>query len=114
MDATEGLKDKETCILNEIIKAGNQKEIIDQHCLTFPQLLLGAIKIKVDIETFQKLCDGIPISGRLLLYDFHQVLQHGTTTLVGDDSRGQVSQHMWAHGLDRVEISETSAYLIPT
>ena len=33
---------------------------------TFSELLLGTIKVKVDVQTFNKLCDGIPVCVGLL------------------------------------------------
>ena len=29
MDTTEGLENEETCIFNEVVKAGNQEEVVD-------------------------------------------------------------------------------------
>ena len=31
MDSTEGLKDEQTRILNEVLQASHQKEVVDQH-----------------------------------------------------------------------------------
>lgn len=36
------------------------------HRLTLPQLLLGTIKVKVNIETLHKLCDGVLVGVGLL------------------------------------------------
>lgn len=59
MDPTEGLKNEQTCILDEVFQASHQKEIIHQHSLTLSQFLLCPIKIKVDIQAHNKFCDGI-------------------------------------------------------
>ena len=62
----EGLKDEEAGILDEVIKAGDKEEIIDEHCLALPKLLLGPVKVKVDVQAFKELRDGIPVHVRLL------------------------------------------------
>lgn len=91
MDATEGLKHRQSGILDELAAASNQEEIVLQHlqftgepmhtgsnsntgyqafvCIylfTFNQFLLGKIKVKVDIEALHKLCDGVSVGIGLL------------------------------------------------
>ena len=56
------------------------------YCFTFPKLLLSTIKVKIDIKTFQELSDGVLICVRLLLYNFHKVLEYCSSTFVGDNS----------------------------
>ena len=56
------------------------------YCFTFPKLLLSTIKVKIDIKTFQELCDGVLVCVRLLLYNFHKVLEYCSSTFVGDNS----------------------------
>ena len=74
------------------------------YCFTFPKLLLSAIKVKIDIKTFQELSDGVLVCIRLLLYNFHKVLEYCSSTFVGDNSCCQVPQDMGAGGLDCIEI----------
>ena len=73
VNATESLEDEETRVLDEVIQAGDQEEIIHQHGFTFPQLLLGAVKVKVHVETFEELCDRVAVGRRLLLNDLDQI-----------------------------------------
>ena len=56
------------------------------YCFTFPKLLLSTIKVKINIKTFQKLSDGVLVCVRLLLYNFHKVLEYCSSTFVGDNS----------------------------
>lgn len=74
------------------------------YCFALSQLLLSTIKVKIDIETLQKLCDWILVCVRLLLNHFHKILQDCPSTFVGDDSCGQVSQNVRACGLDCIKI----------
>ena len=61
------------------------------YCFTFSELLLSTVKVKINIETLQKLCDWILVSVRLLLNHFHKVFEDCPSTFVGDDGCGQVS-----------------------
>jgi len=61
MDTTEGLENHEPSILNKIIQDGNQKEVVEQNVLALAQFLLGGIKIKIDVQVFNELCNRIPI-----------------------------------------------------
>ena len=74
------------------------------YCFTFPKLLLSTIKVKIDIKTFQELSDGVLVCVRLLLYNFHKVLEYCSSTFVGDNSCCQVPQDVGAGGLDRIKI----------
>lgn len=74
------------------------------YCFAFSELLLSTIKVKIDIETLQKLCDWILVCVGLLLNHFHKILQDCPSTFVGDDSCGQVSQNVRACGLDSIKI----------
>lgn len=101
------------------------------HRLTLPQLLLGTVEVKVDIETLHKLCDGVLVGvgllwegqtssraaavvnmrlhqklwRRYLLNDLDQVLENLSAlphVFVGDDCSREVSQNVRAHGLDGI------------
>ena len=66
MDATEGLEDKQASILNEVLQTSNQEKVIHENHLTLSQLLLGTIEVKLDVQTHDKLCDGIFVGVGLL------------------------------------------------
>lgn len=75
MDSAEELKDHESRILNEVVLTGDKEEVIFQHGGALLQLLLGSIKVKVNIEMGQELSDGVLVGVALLLYHLDQVLQ---------------------------------------
>jgi hypothetical protein len=66
VDAAKGLEDEKTSILNELFQAGHQEEIVHQHNLTLPQLLLGTVKVKVDVQAHDKLGHWVLVRVRLL------------------------------------------------
>lgn len=66
MDATEGLEDKQASVLDEVLQTSNQEKVIHKNHLTLSQLLLGTIEVKLDVETHDKLCDGIFVGVGLL------------------------------------------------
>ena len=61
------------------------------HRFAFSQLLLGAVEIEVDVQTFQELRDRVAIRVGFLLDDLDQVLENGSPAFVGDDGSGQVT-----------------------
>ena len=77
---------------------------IKTHSLALLQLLLSAIKVEVNIETFEKLGNRIPIGVRLLLNELNKILQHVSASLVGDNGSGQVSQNVRANSLDSIAV----------
>ena len=42
-----------------------------------------------------------------LLNNFDKIFKHGSSSLVCNDSGGEVPQDVWTHGLNSVQISET-------
>ena len=77
MDATERLEDEEACVVNEVVQASGEKEVIAQDCFAFGQFGLGSVEIEVDVETFEELCDGVLVGVRLLLDYTDQILEKG-------------------------------------
>ena len=53
MDPAEGLEDHHPRVLDEVIQTGHQEEVVHEHGLAVTQLLLGAVKVKVDIEVLK-------------------------------------------------------------
>lgn len=50
MNSAEKLKDHEPSILDEVVLTGHEEEVVLQHSSTLLQLLLGCIKIKVNVK----------------------------------------------------------------
>ena len=76
MDPAEGLEDHHSRVLDEVVQAGHQEEIIHQNRLTVPQLTLGSVEIKVDVQIFDEGCDGVLVGVGLLLDHLDQILHH--------------------------------------
>ena len=66
MNATKCLEYEQPSILNEVIQACNEEEVIDQHRFTFAQLLLCTVKVKVDVQALEELSDWITVRVRFL------------------------------------------------
>ena len=58
MDPAESLEDHHPGVLDEVVQAGHQEEIVYQNSFAVSQLLLGAVKVKVDIEVLNEAGDG--------------------------------------------------------
>lgn len=67
------------------------KEKKKAYFFTFPHLLLCPIKVIVDVNTSQKLSDGIFIRMLLLLNNFNKVFELWPPSLVNNECCGQVS-----------------------
>lgn len=67
MDPTKSFENHEPSILNEIVQDGNEKEVVEQNIFTLTQFLLGGIKVKVDVQVFDELCNRISIGVRFLV-----------------------------------------------
>ncbi len=76
MDPAEGLEDHHPRVLDEVVQAGHQEEIIHQNRLTVPQLTLGSVEIKVDVQILDEGCDGVLVGVGLLLDHLDQILHH--------------------------------------
>jgi hypothetical protein len=61
MNATKCFKNHQSGILDKVIQNSNQKEVVQQNILALTQLLLGGVKIKIDIQVLNKLCNRITI-----------------------------------------------------
>ena len=105
MNAAERFKDHETGVFDKVVQNGDQEEVVEQHVAALSQLLLGSVKVEVDVQTLDELGDGVSVRVRLLLDDLHQVFQHGAPVLlVDDDGGGQIAENVRAHGLDGIHV----------
>jgi len=105
MDPTKSLEDHQPRVFNELVQTGDQEEVVDQDGLAFPQLLLGAVEVKVDIEVLDEGSDGVLVCVGLLLDHLDQVLHDvAPGALVDDDSGRQVAEDPGASGLDGVQV----------
>ena len=105
MNPAEGFKDHHPGVLDKIIQAGHQEEVVHQDRLAVPQLLLGSVKIKVDIQVLDEGGDGVLVGVGLLLDDLDQVLHDvAPRGLVGDDGGGEIAEDPGAGRLDGVQI----------
>ena len=105
MDPAERLEDHHPGVLNEVVQAGHQEEVVDQDSFAVSQLLLSTVEVEVDIEVLDEAGDGVLVGVGLLLDNLDQVLHHiSPCALVGDNSGGQVSEDPWTGGLDCVQV----------
>lgn len=104
MDLAKDFEDEQPSIVDKVVDARREEEIDAQHHLAVAQLALGAIKVEVDVETFDEFGDGIAIVVRLVLNQAHQLLHVDATLLVRDDRRRQVAQNVRARRLDGVQV----------
>jgi len=66
MYSAESLKNHKPGILNKLIQDCNKEKVIEQNHLALVKLLSSTIKVKVDIEMFNKFSNGVPVSVGLL------------------------------------------------
>jgi len=66
MYSAESLKNHKPGILNKLIQNCNKEKIVEQNHLALVKLLSSTIKVKVDIEMFNKFSNGVPVSVGLL------------------------------------------------
>jgi hypothetical protein len=66
VDAAEGFKNHEAGIFDKLVEASDEEEVIVQHFLALVELLPSTIKVKIDVEMLQELCDWIFVCVRLL------------------------------------------------
>ena len=105
VNTTEGLEYHHPRVLNVVVQAGHEEEVVDEDCLTVPQLLLGSVKVKVDVEVLDEAGDRVAVGVRLLLNDLDEVLHDVPPgALVADDCGGEVPQYPGTGRLDGVEI----------
>lgn len=112
VDLAVALGDQVTGSLNEGIGSRNEEEVAPQHILGLTQLLLGLLKVEVNVQRLNEVGDGVGVFVALLANDADQVLQLLLvdvavlvgTVAVGDDGGGEVAQDPGAAGLDGVDV----------
>ncbi len=58
----------------------------------------------MDIKALQKLGDGVLVGVGLLLDQLNKVFQNTSATLVRDNSSREVSEDVWANGLNSIAV----------
>ena len=67
--------------------------------------MLRAVKVEVDVQALDELCDGVPVRVGLLLDHLDEVLEGvGPVLAAHDHSGGEVAQDVRTHGLDCVQV----------
>lgn len=61
MYSAKSLKNHKPGILNELIQNCNKEKVVEQNHLALMKLLSSTIKVKVDIQMFNKFSDGVPV-----------------------------------------------------
>ena len=74
------------------------------YILTLFVLILSPIKVKIDINACQKLCNWISKRMLLLLNDFNEFFELGSSLLVDNECGGKVAQEMWGICLNCIQI----------
>ena len=67
VNSTKSFKDHHSAIFHKVIKTSHQKEVVDEHVLTIPQLTLSSIKVKVNIQVLNEGGDWVSVSVGLFL-----------------------------------------------
>jgi len=104
VDAAECLEDHQTGVLHELVEAGHNEKVIQDHCLALVQLQTRSLEVKVHIQALQELGDGIAVSVRFLLDHLDQILQSVAAGAVDHYGGGQITHDVRAHCLDGVQI----------
>lgn len=86
MNATERLKNHQSRVLDKLIQAPDDEEVVKDDGLALVQLHPRPLKVKVDVQVFQELRDRVFVRVGLLLNHLDQVFEGVTTTPINDDS----------------------------
>lgn len=99
-----GLRDEAAGVLDEFLLHGDQEEVVLENLLALGELLLGEVEIKVDVESLNKLGDGVTVLVGLMLNNLDEFLEQVLATLVGDNGGSEVTENPWARSLDSVDV----------
>lgn len=66
VNPTKRFKDHQSSMINKFIVATDEEEIVRENCLAFLKFLLGSVKIKVHMKTFNEFSNGILVRIRFL------------------------------------------------
>lgn len=61
MYAAKSLEDEQTSVLDEVVQAGDEEEVIHEDRFAVPELLLGTVEVEIDIQAFDEFRDRISI-----------------------------------------------------
>jgi len=105
VDLAVGLKDQVPGVVEKQLKDALKEEVVLHHLLALAQGLLGAIKVKVDVEGLHELGQRVTVVVRLLLDEGNNVLHRLTATALAQDRRdSEVSQDVRAGSLDGLPV----------
>ena len=76
MDPAEGFEDELPRVVHELVGDGGEEEVVGQHALALPQLLLRPVEVEVDVQALDELRDRVLVHVALLLHHPRQLL-HG-------------------------------------
>jgi len=98
----------------ESVACGDKEEVAAQNLVGLGELLLSLLEVEVDVESLDKLADGVAVLVGFLSNDADKVLElllvrvlavlAGGAVAVGDDSSGEVTQDPGAGGLNGVDV----------
>lgn len=98
----------------ECFAGSDKEEVAAQDLVGLAELLLSLFEVKVDVESLDKLADGVGVLVGFLSDNADQVLElllvrvlavlASGTVAVGDDSSGEVTKDPGAGGLDGVDV----------
>jgi hypothetical protein len=107
--------------IHKRIRRTEQEEIVLENLLRLAELLLCLLKVKVDVQSLDKVGDGVVILVALLPYNTDEVLDlllvlvgiaaGGGPVAASDDGSGEVPQDPRAVGLDGVDVGEGEEHL---
>lgn len=87
-------------IKRKIFQAGNQ----EIYLFALPHLLLCSIKVIVNINASQELCNGIFVGILLLLDDLDKFLELRPSPFIDYECSCKIAQKMWCMSLNSVEV----------
>lgn len=110
VDLAVALRDQVACRVNKGVGCGNEEEVRLEDIRSERELALGLLKVKVDVEGTNEICDGVCVLICLLLDDAYNVLhlllmlaRIPCSAATGNDRSGQISQDPGTASLDSVD-----------
>mmetsp|Transcript_23008 Transcript_23008/g.60095 ORF Transcript_23008/g.60095 Transcript_23008/m.60095 type:complete len:230 (-) Transcript_23008:741-1430(-) len=104
VDSAVRLKDEAPGLFHEFLLDRAQEVVVAQNDGALAQLLLRAVKVKVDVETLQKVCDGVAVAVGFLLDEPDNIFHRRPLLLRHNDGGRDIPQNVRAHGLNRVGV----------
>lgn len=111
MDLAVRLEEEVAGRVDERVANRHEEEVGPQHLLGARKLPLRLLKVKVDVESANKIRHGVGVLVSLLLHYADNILQLllvgssvACAAATGDDNDGQVTQDPRARGLDSVDV----------